>query len=423
MNSELRKLLIGAGLSDLVSMPKKDYVEEHNKLIGLLRSSDDPRFQKEADEQARELKAMVGGLVGDGKPNPKAGFIRRMMWETKHRNDGKYKYPTTPAPDSTMKARATFAYSKMENKEKISPFITKHFGNAPASASAPKKRKIRIVEEEAPRNEIITPTDESDKIKELREEYERTNNYANRVGRKSFITPTARMLVVDARKKADKAKKDLDEQIKKEAKPAPAPAPASDPIETETVKRLRKSYESAEKDVDRATDERDRKESLARLRLFKRELDNEIDFNKRMRSGEFNKFATDTYARYKQEYDDWVRDGRKGAVIFKPKTLEEQKAKLVRQLQTDDYSMDRINDILAKTSVAKLKKDSSAEYDIVFQLVFYHIANAYGIQMTPFRFPEGKKGKEIRDYIYNKYRASEKRIEKTILDILAQGTS
>lgn len=400
MNSELRKLLVGAGLSDLVS-----------------RSSDDPRFQKEADEQARELKAMVGGLLGDGKPNPKAGFIRRMMWETKHRNDGKYQYPTTPAPDSTMKARATFAYSKMENKAEISPFITKHFGNVQASAPK-KKRKIRIVEEEAPRNEIITPTEESDKVKELREEYERANNYANRVGRKSFITPTSRMLVVDARKKADKAKKDLDEQIKKEAKPVPA----SDPIETETVKHLRKSYESAEKDVDRATDERDRKEALARLRLFKRELDNEIDFNKRMRIGEFNKFATDTYARYKQEYDDWVRDGRKGTVIFKPKTLEEQKAKLIRQLQSDDYSMERINDILAKTSVAKLKKDSSAEYDIVFQLVFYRIANAYGINMDPFRFPEGKEGKEIQEYLYAKKRASEKRIEKTILGILAQGT-
>lgn len=139
MDSDLHSLLRGAGLHDLIKIPKPAFIKEHKKLIKLLRTSDDPRFQAEANDQAAELKKMVDGMVGASK---KSGFIQRMMWEVKHKHKGTYKTPTYPlAPDSKMNAEAEFEYKKLANaaqdgeneaKYGASPFIRRHFGTVKA---------------------------------------------------------------------------------------------------------------------------------------------------------------------------------------------------------------------------------------------------------------------------------------------------
>jgi hypothetical protein len=144
MEAQLADMLRGAGLYDLageIRMPKKAFVKEHKKLISLLRSSRSPRFQREADDQLAELKRMTGDMVAGSKAS---GFIQRMMWEAKHKHDGKYQPPTDPlAKDSTMNAPVPFRYSKLANKDQggvndddygASPFIIKHFGPATEKA-------------------------------------------------------------------------------------------------------------------------------------------------------------------------------------------------------------------------------------------------------------------------------------------------
>jgi hypothetical protein len=84
-----------------------------------------------------------------------SGFIQRMMWETKHKHDGKYKLPTGPlAKDSKMNAPAVFSYRKVANKDQggvneddygASPFIIKHFGPAAkASVEAALNQKLAL---------------------------------------------------------------------------------------------------------------------------------------------------------------------------------------------------------------------------------------------------------------------------------------
>ena len=50
---------IGGAKNEII-IPKEEFVKEHKHLIGLLRTSDDPALQKEADIQAKELKSKGG---------------------------------------------------------------------------------------------------------------------------------------------------------------------------------------------------------------------------------------------------------------------------------------------------------------------------------------------------------------------------
>jgi hypothetical protein len=116
-------------------MPKSAFIREHKKLIALLNSSSDPRFRREASEQAAELKRVADDMVGASKAS---GFIQRMMWEVQNKHDGEYKGPTWPlAEDSTMNKPARFSYKAIANKAQsgrtsskygASPFIQRHFG-------------------------------------------------------------------------------------------------------------------------------------------------------------------------------------------------------------------------------------------------------------------------------------------------------
>lgn len=45
--------------SKTVMMPLKDFVEEHTKLISLLKKAKEPAIKKEASSQAKELKAVL----------------------------------------------------------------------------------------------------------------------------------------------------------------------------------------------------------------------------------------------------------------------------------------------------------------------------------------------------------------------------
>lgn len=127
------------GKGRYIKMPKKNFIKEHKHLIGLLRSSPDKRFQKEANDQAAELKRTVDGMVGASKMS---GFIQRLMWENKHKHKGAYKKPTFPlAKDSKMNAQAEFKFKMLANEEQdgeneadygASPFIRRHFGTVKA---------------------------------------------------------------------------------------------------------------------------------------------------------------------------------------------------------------------------------------------------------------------------------------------------
>jgi hypothetical protein len=50
---------IGGAKNEII-IPKEAFVKEHKHLVGLLRTSDDPAMQKEADIQAKELKSKGG---------------------------------------------------------------------------------------------------------------------------------------------------------------------------------------------------------------------------------------------------------------------------------------------------------------------------------------------------------------------------
>ena len=59
--AELNEMLKGAGIND-IRMTRKDFMAEHRKLIKLLKSSPDKRFQREAKEQAKEVAKYKGGM-------------------------------------------------------------------------------------------------------------------------------------------------------------------------------------------------------------------------------------------------------------------------------------------------------------------------------------------------------------------------
>jgi len=104
----------------------------------------------------------------DGGFTKSSGFIRRLMWENKHKHNGKYQNPTFPLhSNSTMNAPAKFDYEKIANAEQsgknesaygASPFIQRHFGSVRAvSKEKPKEsveqqeaRKTFVAEENKP---------------------------------------------------------------------------------------------------------------------------------------------------------------------------------------------------------------------------------------------------------------------------------
>ena len=55
------KYLGVGGAKNEVIIPKEEFVKEHKHLVGLLKKSDDPALQKEADIQAKELKGELEG--------------------------------------------------------------------------------------------------------------------------------------------------------------------------------------------------------------------------------------------------------------------------------------------------------------------------------------------------------------------------
>lgn len=80
------------------------------------------------------LRGGEGGLKGVSKAS---GYIRRLMWENKHKHKGDYKKPTWElAKDSKMKRADKFEWKKLASKDQgglnkkeygSSPFITTHF--------------------------------------------------------------------------------------------------------------------------------------------------------------------------------------------------------------------------------------------------------------------------------------------------------
>ena len=57
---------------DTVTMPKKELIAEHEKLVAVLKSPDHADDLKEAKEQEAELKGYKGGAAKAAKPKPKA---------------------------------------------------------------------------------------------------------------------------------------------------------------------------------------------------------------------------------------------------------------------------------------------------------------------------------------------------------------
>jgi len=180
MNPQLYQLLCGAGIEDVV-IPRKKFISEHNHLIKLLRSSDNPALQKEANSQSDELHSLKGGFT------KKSGFIRRLMAENALKHKGQYQNPTYPLhPESTMNKPAEFKYNKLASTEQngsnpkeygASPFIQKHFAHARA---VPFVRKRGV----APPNEPFSKrkpkkTQESEQQKEAREVFERKTSEAS----------------------------------------------------------------------------------------------------------------------------------------------------------------------------------------------------------------------------------------------------
>jgi len=222
--SSAMDLVRGAGLGDVIRMPKSQFVAEHKKLIPILKSGSRKQQLAEAREQSAELKKGKGQVIarmrgvarvapappppppardptrtrreqavdfvappleeeevgsrttteGSNEPqsrrgsvrsrpasaslsdpvatttglsargrvkggNQAAGFIRRMMAETKKKHGGEpygdedadesYRNPTKPlAPDTTMKAPVAFDYFSMPKESRaMSKHIMDHF--------------------------------------------------------------------------------------------------------------------------------------------------------------------------------------------------------------------------------------------------------------------------------------------------------
>jgi hypothetical protein len=109
------------GEGKMIQMPKARFVKEHTNLIKILREGDPKTLEKEAAEQAKELKAMGG--------SQSSGFIQRMMAEVKLKHDGEYKTPTAPlSNDSKMNKPVAFDYFKMpKTSREESEFIMEKF--------------------------------------------------------------------------------------------------------------------------------------------------------------------------------------------------------------------------------------------------------------------------------------------------------
>lgn len=94
-----------------VVIPKKDFVAEHTKLLGVLKRGDPAELRAEAKEQAKELRAETGGSKA-------SGFVQRMIAEGKTEKTGSVKKPSAdlqkrrapaPARSEPMETAATRA--------------------------------------------------------------------------------------------------------------------------------------------------------------------------------------------------------------------------------------------------------------------------------------------------------------------------
>lgn len=142
----IKKMMKDAGLKGVL-MPKKQYVKEHKRIIGLLNKAG-----KEGKEQAAELSKEMKGGRGQA-----SGFVMRMMAEAKLKHEGKpygknpripsYKNPTDPmSARSTMNQPVAFDFKKLANSKQsgrnssaygASPFIIRHFGGPTINEEGP----------------------------------------------------------------------------------------------------------------------------------------------------------------------------------------------------------------------------------------------------------------------------------------------
>ena len=204
------------------------------------------------------LRGGEGGLKGVSKAS---GYIRRLMWENKHKHKGDYKKPTWElAKDSKMKRADKFEWKKLASKDQgglnkkdygSSPFITTHFkgqnvkftpgsGEYPSetevqskarkawtkhfgdvSAEAPKEAEEKP-KEEAPKNSILEHFGNLEhkpdipvglEISEVKPEVKETPNTEQRVWEASEIKQLPKDKASfdwqDRYKGADKRSKDL----------------------------------------------------------------------------------------------------------------------------------------------------------------------------------------------------------------------
>jgi hypothetical protein len=114
---------------------------------------------------------LTGGLTGVSKAS---GFIRRLMWENKHKHKGQYKKPTWElASDSKMNKPFEFKWKELASKDQgglnendygSSPFITKYFkegavkfekGNTAKETKAQKKARAKFSGRPEPKEKTI----------------------------------------------------------------------------------------------------------------------------------------------------------------------------------------------------------------------------------------------------------------------------
>jgi hypothetical protein len=115
-----------------VTIPRKEFVQEHTHLLNVLTKGTKAQRAKEATSQRAELNRILGGSKA-------SAFIARMMGEVKLKHDGKYAKPTSPlASSSKMRGPRAFDLKKLANASQdgsnskqygASPFLLRHFGN------------------------------------------------------------------------------------------------------------------------------------------------------------------------------------------------------------------------------------------------------------------------------------------------------
>lgn len=120
MNDALVSLLKGAGIGDIL-IPKKDFIQEHKHIVGLLRKYDIPELKAEANKQAKELKAETGvDLTG-------SGITHRMSVLKKYKLDDK-----------------PYSITELSKISKIPESILQEVYNRGVGAHSTSKKSVRL---------------------------------------------------------------------------------------------------------------------------------------------------------------------------------------------------------------------------------------------------------------------------------------